>query len=58
VAAEGTGSILSPVETESKTQEYALDVMLRFNKEGKLIDWSYRGHTSVFNHPFADLQCQ
>lgn len=56
--AEGTGSILMPVVAESKSQDYSLDVMLRFNKEGILVEGSYRGSPTAFSHPFADLQCQ
>lgn len=58
VTAEGAGSILFPVEAESKSQEYSLDVMLRFNKEGKFVQGSYRGNAAAFSHPFADLDCQ
>lgn len=56
--AEGTGSILMPVVAESKSQDYSLDVMLRFSKEGKLVQGSYRGNAAAFSHPFAALQCQ
>ena len=55
--ATGNGSLLFPVQAESKTHDYALDVKLRFNKEGVLVDWSYDGSITAFDHPFADLQC-
>ena len=56
--AEGTGSLLFPVEVESKSNDYALDVRMRFNKAGILVGASFSGNVDMFNHPFADLNCQ
>lgn len=55
--ATGNGSLLFPVEATSKSHDYALDVKLRFNKEGVLVDWSYDGNITAFDHPFTELQC-
>jgi len=53
----GTGGLLFPLETQSTTSDYALDVRLRFNSEKVLSSWSYSGNVAAFNHPFGDLQC-
>jgi len=54
----GTGSLLFPFESKSKSHDYALDVRLRFNNKGVLAGWSYKGNIAAFDHPFTDLQCK
>ncbi len=54
----GNGSLLFPLESESKTHDYALDVRLRFDDNGILNSWSYKGNITAFNHPFKDIMCK
>lgn len=54
----GTGGVFSPFESESKSYDYYLDVRLRFNNNGILDDWSYKGNIAAFDHPFTNLRCQ